>query len=133
MKRSSREWWAWYRKYLESPEWKALRQRKLREVGWRCESCGRFARRGLQCHHLTYARVGREWLSDIMVMCKNCHEQHHDPPPRYAPPQTTPDGPFTEELFRANDSREWPDIVRWPAGYVLAHPSDANKPDTFPF
>jgi hypothetical protein len=36
----------------------------------RCRDCGR---RGTEAHHLTYERVGRERLSDLVLLCKRCH------------------------------------------------------------
>lgn len=29
-------------------------------------------------HHLTYERLGCEWLTDLVALCKDCHEQEHD-------------------------------------------------------
>jgi hypothetical protein len=28
-------------------------------------------------HHLTYARVGKERLLDLLALCSVCHEGHH--------------------------------------------------------
>ncbi len=76
-------WWAWYREYLNSPEWRAKRQQVLDRDGHRCQKCG--VGGVLQCHHLTYLRVGREELTDLQALCFDCHETHHpnagDAPP----------------------------------------------------
>ena len=28
-------------------------------------------------HHLTYERIGKEWLDDLQALCRKCHEQQH--------------------------------------------------------
>jgi len=67
-----------YRRYLRSAAWRANQARaaaKARARG-RCESCGK-RRRGLQAHHLTYARPGRERASDFRMLCPACHAAEH--------------------------------------------------------
>jgi 5-methylcytosine-specific restriction endonuclease McrA len=64
-----------YAEYIRSPEWAKVRVRKLREVGWKCERCGR--KKHLQAHHLTYERLGRERLSDLEICCRGCHSREH--------------------------------------------------------
>lgn len=68
-------WWPSYRRYLKSDKWKALRERKLRQVGYKCEECPNTTY--LQAHHLTYERVGNERLSDLKILCKWCHRRKH--------------------------------------------------------
>jgi 5-methylcytosine-specific restriction endonuclease McrA len=60
----------------QSPAWRALRSRVLARAGGRCEGCGRFAS-ALAAHHLTYARLGRERLSDLVGLCQPCHDRAH--------------------------------------------------------
>lgn len=74
----------WYKRYLRSRQWERLRERRLRRSGWSCERChesaGRSAkgnRTGLNLHHLTYERVGRERDEDLIVLCFACHEKEH--------------------------------------------------------
>lgn len=64
-----------YKKYLNSFHWKRLRLRKLIDVEFRCEICG--ADNGLNIHHLTYENIGKEFLSDLMVLCSSCHRAIH--------------------------------------------------------
>jgi 5-methylcytosine-specific restriction endonuclease McrA len=64
-----------YQQYLLSAEWRAIRQAKLAEAGYRCILCNRSG--PLQVHHRSYARLGREHSSDLVVLCKNCHQRHH--------------------------------------------------------
>lgn len=69
-----------YDAYLRSPIWKLKRNYILSQRGNMCESCGRHKRKGkviLQVHHLTYDRIGRELDSDLMLLCKQCHEEIH--------------------------------------------------------
>ncbi len=43
----------------------------------RCEACG--FNTCLDAHHNTYRRLGREWASDIRLLCRRCHDLHHVP------------------------------------------------------
>lgn len=61
-----------------SRHWQQLRRRALWRAAYRCEKCGAPPkRRSLDVHHLTYARIGRELLADVRVMCHSCHSQWH--------------------------------------------------------
>lgn len=60
-----------YEKYLASPQWKQRRLQAFERAGGRCERCGSAVK--LEVHHLTYDRLGREELSDLLVVCKPCH------------------------------------------------------------
>lgn len=64
-----------YRQYLQSPEWRAVRRRVMgRARGW-CERCRKA--KALQVHHLTYARLGHERLTDLQAVCQSCHQAAH--------------------------------------------------------
>lgn len=65
-----------YATYLLSPEWRAIRQVKLKETSHKCEGCSNVSH--LQIHHLTYKRIGHERMSDLMVLCDKCHAQVHE-------------------------------------------------------
>jgi 5-methylcytosine-specific restriction endonuclease McrA len=65
-----------YQKYLRSPEWKARRMSKLKEARFRCQLCNSSGPL-LECHHRTYQRCGNEQLSDLIVLCRRCHERFH--------------------------------------------------------
>jgi len=61
-----------YKEYLASREWALLKEHvRQRSHGW-CERCAV----GLyeQTHHVTYERVGRELLTDLLAVCRECHE-----------------------------------------------------------
>jgi hypothetical protein len=59
-------------RYHGSREWQILRQRCRERAGDRCEYCRREP--GTQLHHLTYLRLFREWLEDLLWICEECHE-----------------------------------------------------------
>ena len=54
-----------------------LRATVLRRYDGVCEICEEVAAE--EVHHLTYERIGREDLSDLMGVCKPCHELIHGP------------------------------------------------------
>jgi hypothetical protein len=47
----------------------------LRDAQWRCGRCG--SKRDIEVHHTTYERLGKEWDSDLEVLCVNCHRGEH--------------------------------------------------------
>lgn len=67
-----------YSDYLNSNHWKSLRQNILSQRNNTCEQCRtRLTPYWLHLHHLTYDRVGREHNSDLLLVCKPCHEKIH--------------------------------------------------------
>ena len=62
-----------YVAYLRSPQWRVLRLGALKRAGWRCERCPET--QGLSVHHLHYRTFKRERLSDVQVLCRDCHKQ----------------------------------------------------------
>lgn len=62
-----------YNKYLESDGWKKKRKEVLERDGNLC-ICGEQA---MDIHHKTYNNVRNEHLSDLVALCKNCHEGYH--------------------------------------------------------
>lgn len=64
-----------YADYLQSPEWRRRRNARILGAHRRCERCR--ARRELQVHHVSYARLGEELDTDLEVLCRACHEGHH--------------------------------------------------------
>jgi 5-methylcytosine-specific restriction endonuclease McrA len=69
------EWWRWYNGYLQTPAWRALREKVMRRANGRCEGCGEC--KAVQVHHLTYAHVGEEFLWELRAVCTECHERLH--------------------------------------------------------
>jgi hypothetical protein len=66
----------WYRQYLESPEWKARAEAAKARFGGLCALCS--SPDGLEAHHRTYARVGKENPEDLTALCSSCHRAYHD-------------------------------------------------------
>lgn len=64
-----------YRSYLRSPEWRKKRAKAVKRAGYACEVCSVGGR--LEVHHTTYARLGKERLSDLVVACRRCHRWVH--------------------------------------------------------
>lgn len=65
-----------HRAYLTTPVWKAKRHEALALYGCLCNRCGEY---GTDVHHKTYERVGgRELLEDLEILCRECHEAHHE-------------------------------------------------------
>jgi 5-methylcytosine-specific restriction endonuclease McrA len=67
-----------YRDYLKSDKWKFIRSVRFNLDDGLCQHCGI----GLNdteahCHHLTYARLGDEDISDVVTLCRSCHDAVH--------------------------------------------------------
>jgi 5-methylcytosine-specific restriction endonuclease McrA len=69
------EWRAKYETYLQSPEWKAKRDKVLKRADGKCEGCGE--RPASEVHHLTYAHVCEEFLFELVALCTDCHARVH--------------------------------------------------------
>lgn len=68
-----------YTKYLNSPEWKRIRNSVLERDNFRCAVCGTST--GLNVHHITYKNIFNEQenLSDLVTLCRKCHKTIHSP------------------------------------------------------
>jgi hypothetical protein len=77
MRRLRRLGFSSYEHYLGSESWAANRQRWLlaHEDTQQCYICDTDS--GLQLHHCSYARVGAERASDLVLLCKGCHLKVH--------------------------------------------------------
>jgi len=64
-----------YRAHLASVEWQVIRCDVLQRANYRCEACG--VPWGLQVHHKTYQRLGKEDLDDLVCLCRVCHRKFH--------------------------------------------------------
>ena len=64
-----------YRDYLQTPEWQEVRRAALERAGYRCQVCN--AATPLDVHHRTYERRGHEHPSDVIALCRTCHELFH--------------------------------------------------------
>lgn len=64
-----------YREYLESGHWQDTRRRYWASDQPHDCICGETE--GLQLHHMTYQRIGREALTDLTPLCGRCHSMIH--------------------------------------------------------
>ena len=72
-----------YRKYMQSEAWQAKKQQRLEIDGYKCVMCGKPLSKcksmPLQCHHITYARLGHENVhTDLVTLCGSCHRKIHN-------------------------------------------------------
>ena len=65
------------KEYYRTPEWRAKASRAKIRAGNRCQACGRSGVQ-LEVHHNTYERLGQELPTDLVVLCRNCHQLYHD-------------------------------------------------------
>ena len=63
-----------YQEYLYSEEWRERRNAVMERDGWKCVVCGEEAQ---DVHHLTYERIFKEKLEDLIAVCRSCHSQLH--------------------------------------------------------
>lgn len=66
----------WYRdEYLKSPHWIEFAKVIRGFWGHTCCLCYKEA---YDVHHRTYERLGEELITDVVLLCRMCHEKHHD-------------------------------------------------------
>lgn len=65
-----------YGEYLRTAHWQRVRTLALEQAGHACDLCGHTDR--LEVHHRTYERLGFERQSDLIVLCHDCHRDHHN-------------------------------------------------------
>ena len=68
-----------YDRYIHSAGWRRKAGQRLEMDGHVCQVCGREA---IEVHHLTYDRFGNEEMSDLVSLCRKCHnkaEELYDP------------------------------------------------------
>ena len=66
-----------YKKYLSTKAWEWKRKEKLEEAKYKCQLCGK-SNIELHVHHNNYDNLCFEEMSDLIVLCKKCHEKFHD-------------------------------------------------------
>jgi len=59
--------------YMRSPKFNRLRKKLVRLHGYKCAHCG--ATYNLNVHHITYARLGDELVSDLALLCGDEYNQ----------------------------------------------------------
>jgi 5-methylcytosine-specific restriction endonuclease McrA len=70
-----------YAEYLQSEHWKQLRTSKREACGKtsgknRCAICG--STEQIETHHLNYRNIYDVVLSDLRLLCRQCHQAAHD-------------------------------------------------------
>ena len=65
-----------YTEYLQTEHWQKVRKYALQRAGYSCQLCNE--KGPLDVHHRTYERLGWEWDKDVIALCRDCHEKHHD-------------------------------------------------------
>lgn len=66
-----------YLKYLQSEHWRCLRYSKLFTDGNQCDVCGK-SDPSNDVHHLRYHKLYDVSLSDLIVLCRRCHDLAHE-------------------------------------------------------
>ena len=62
-----------YEEYLTTKHWKEVKEKYLSsKLSKICQHCGK-SNIPYDFHHRTYKRIGREYLLDIIPLCKDCH------------------------------------------------------------
>jgi len=64
-----------YRDYLASGHWQDIRKYALEHAKHRCQVCNVGGR--VDVHHRTYENRGDERFSDVIVLCRDCHDLFH--------------------------------------------------------
>ena len=68
-----------YEKHLSSDQFAQLKRDRLIIDNFKCQMCSATVDLSTShCHHITYIRLGKESLSDVSTLCKECHEKLHD-------------------------------------------------------
>jgi 5-methylcytosine-specific restriction endonuclease McrA len=68
-----------YRSYIQSPEWRAVRERYwASKLPKNCYCCGAERKPGMHLHHRTYKNLGNERLLDLVPVCPRCHAEVHE-------------------------------------------------------
>ncbi len=68
-----------YKAYLKHPQWQKVRQARLKFDDFKCAICHQdLTGEPYETHHLTYQRLGRERIRDVLTVCPNCHKAFHE-------------------------------------------------------
>ena len=66
-----------YADYLKTEHWHNKRAAALAHYGRKCMLCGAAGDVQIDIHHNDYGRLGGEKMSDLIPLCRDCHERHH--------------------------------------------------------
>ena len=118
-----------YEKYLGSPAWNRKRDLVIERDKGICVRC---RAEGKEVHHKTYDNIGKESLSDLVMLCEKCHEKEHQPrvPFDHQPAIQQPLDPL-KEAFIAYVDRE-SDILQLVDSGRSRHPDYVNYESDYP-
>lgn len=63
-----------YVNYINSEKWQILRKQVIKEYNGLCFYCLETAN---DVHHKSYDNFGNEPLSDLVLLCRKCHDEEH--------------------------------------------------------
>lgn len=66
-----------YPEYLKQPEWHRLRAVLYKFAAGRCQLCYT-DKQPFHVHHRTYERLAQERISDLILLCADCHKLFHE-------------------------------------------------------
>jgi len=61
-----------YKRVINSPRWRKLREQLIHAYDSVCQRCKKKSDK-LSLHHKNYERLGKERLTDLELVCENCH------------------------------------------------------------
>ena len=65
------EWFKEHSEYLQTPQWKSIRQKVLKRDNYLCQGC--LESQATEVHHLTYDNWKNELMFELISVCYNCH------------------------------------------------------------
>lgn len=63
-----------YKRYLKTNHWQTTRF-LIKATKRKCNLCG--SKKNLNVHHKTYRNIGNESERDLLLVCKDCHNELH--------------------------------------------------------
>lgn len=106
-----------YDRYIHSQEWRSKANQRLVIDGHVCQACGGEA---TEVHHLTYERFKNEDMSDLVSLCRRCHqkaEDIYDPSiTPWAMEEVKPEGNNFMAAMRVDAARIAPIVFEWLKG-----------------
>jgi 5-methylcytosine-specific restriction endonuclease McrA len=64
-------WFKEHSEYLQTLQWKNIRQKVLKRDNFLCQGC--LEAQATEVHHITYANWKNELMFELMSVCYNCH------------------------------------------------------------
>ncbi len=111
-----------YHEYIKSAAWRKRARGAKKRAKWRCQVCNKRGKHAtLNAHHRTYERLGKEWPTDLTVLCRECHAIFSKRMPT-EPDQTRTSWPMLFESWGLerdqDDDRKW-DVYEYGKVYLV--------------